>query len=53
MKSSGIKEVILTPVRDKEIDSIRASEKRIKIIGLAAFLALLCLVGALALWAFF
>jgi hypothetical protein len=53
MKSIGIKEVILTPVRDKEIDMIHVSEKRIKVIGLAAFLALLSLAGALAFWAFF
>jgi hypothetical protein len=53
MKSSGIKEILLTPVRDKEIDSIHASERRRKIIGLAAFLALLFLAGALAFWAFF
>ena len=58
MKSPSIKEVILTPVRgedpaqDKELESLMASEKRIKIIGLAAVFSLLTLTGMLLWWAF-
>ena len=50
--------MILTPVRgedpvqDKELESLMASEKRIKIIGLAAVFSLLTLTGMLLWWAF-
>jgi hypothetical protein len=40
------------PVQDKEFDSLAASEKRIKIIGLAAVFSLLALTGMLLWWAF-
>jgi hypothetical protein len=58
VKSPSIKEVILTPVRsedpvqDKELDSLMASEKRTRIIGLAAVFSLLTLTGMLLWWAF-
>jgi hypothetical protein len=40
------------PVQDQELDSLRASEKRIRIIGLAAVFSLLTLTGMLLWWAF-
>jgi hypothetical protein len=40
------------PVQDKELDSLLASEKRIRFIGLAAVFSLLTLTGMLLWWAF-
>ena len=40
------------PVQDEELDSLMASEKRIRIIGLATVLSLLTLTGMLLWWAF-
>jgi len=44
-------EIVLTPVRDEEIDSTRNSEKRIQRIGLLVVLSLLSLSGGLVWWA--
>jgi hypothetical protein len=52
VKSPAIKEVILTRVRDEGIESMLTSEKRTKIVGVTAFLALLTLAGMLVFWAF-